>query len=62
MPANEPTAVTEKMNETTRREPPNYSVVTDEEWVHAARAARTATWGAVFYLITTDVLGPYSTP
>lgn len=36
--------------------------VTNEEWMQAARAARTATWGAVFYLITTDVLGPYSVP
>lgn len=37
-------------------------IVTDQEWYHAARAARTATWGAVFYLITTDVLGPYTVP
>lgn len=36
--------------------------VTDEEWVQASRALRTATWGAVFYLITTDILGPYSVP
>lgn len=34
--------------------------VTDEEWLQASRAARTATWAAVFYLITTDILGPYS--
>ncbi|KAI9852675.1 MAG: hypothetical protein M1838_006132 [Thelocarpon superellum] len=37
-------------------------VVTDQEWVQASRAARTATWGAVFYLITTDILGPFSVP
>jgi hypothetical protein len=36
--------------------------VSDEEWAVASRAARTATWGAVFYLITTDILGPYSVP
>jgi hypothetical protein len=36
--------------------------VTEEEWMQAARAARTATWGSIFYLITTDVLGPYSVP
>ena len=36
-------------------------VITDEEWVQASRAARTATWGAGFYLITTDILGPFST-
>ena len=33
----------------------------DEEYVQASRAVRTATWGAVFYLITTDILGPFST-
>lgn len=35
--------------------------VSDEERVQASRALRTATWGAVFYLITTDILGPYTT-
>lgn len=35
---------------------------TESEWFHASRALRTATWGAVFYLITTDILGPYSVP
>ncbi|KAL8773485.1 MAG: hypothetical protein Q9209_001589 [Squamulea sp. 1 TL-2023] len=35
--------------------------VSDEERLQASRALRTATWGAVFYLITTDILGPYST-
>ena len=33
--------------------------ITDEEWVYANRAFRTASTGAVFYLITTDILGPY---
>ncbi|KAF2121933.1 oligopeptide transporter protein [Lophiotrema nucula] len=37
-------------------------VVADEEWHQASRALKTATWGALFYLITTDVLGPYSVP
>lgn len=40
---------------------PGYTVE-DAEWIQASRAARTATWGAVFYLITTDILGPYSVP
>ncbi|KAI9842947.1 MAG: hypothetical protein M1837_006684 [Sclerophora amabilis] len=35
---------------------------TEDEWTTASRAARSATWGAVFYLITTDILGPYSVP
>lgn len=33
--------------------------ITDEEWINASRAMRTASWGAAFYLITTDILGPY---
>lgn len=31
--------------------------VTDAEWRTAARALRTASWGTIFYLITTDILG-----
>lgn len=33
--------------------------ITDEEWTNASRAFRTASSGAAFYLITTDILGPY---
>lgn len=36
--------------------------VSEEEWETAQRAARTASWGAIFYLITTDVLGPFVIP
>lgn len=36
--------------------------VTDEEWRTAARALRTASWGTVFFLITTDILGWGSCP
>ncbi|KAK7424207.1 hypothetical protein QQZ08_008695 [Neonectria magnoliae] len=36
--------------------------VSDQEWKQASRALRTAGWGAIFYLITTDILGPFSTP
>ncbi|KAG2362953.1 hypothetical protein BDR07DRAFT_1484177 [Suillus spraguei] len=38
------------------------SIVTAGEYRAASGALRTATWGSVFYLITTDILGPYSTP
>lgn len=31
--------------------------VTDAEWRTAARALRTASWGQMFFLITTDILG-----
>jgi hypothetical protein len=36
--------------------------VTEAEWKQASRAVRTAGWGGVFYLIVTDILGPFSTP
>lgn len=36
----------------------DYSTVTDLEWRKASRALRTASWGSVFFLITTDILGP----
>ncbi|KAK5136104.1 hypothetical protein LTR08_004154 [Meristemomyces frigidus] len=36
--------------------------ITNDEWYNAQRSIRTATWGSVFYLITTDILGPYSVP
>jgi hypothetical protein len=38
------------------------SAVAAGEYRAASGALRTATWGSVFYLITTDILGPYSTP
>ncbi|KAG1824774.1 transmembrane amino acid transporter protein-domain-containing protein [Suillus subaureus] len=38
------------------------AIVTAGEYRAASGALRTATWGSVFYLITTDILGPYSTP
>ncbi|KAG2124820.1 transmembrane amino acid transporter protein-domain-containing protein [Suillus clintonianus] len=38
------------------------ALVTAGEFRAASGALRTATWGSVFYLITTDILGPYSTP
>jgi amino acid permease len=36
--------------------------VTEEEWTNASRALRTATRGTIFYLITTDILGPFGLP
>lgn len=36
--------------------------ITDEEWTNASRALRTAGTGAIFYLITTDILGPFGLP
>ena len=37
----------------------SHVVITDDEWANASRMMRTASWGAGFYLITTDILGPY---
>ena len=36
--------------------------ILDEEWIRASRAVRTASWSAVFYLLTMDILGPFSVP
>jgi hypothetical protein len=36
-----------------------HHLIPEQEWRTAARALRTASWGAGFYLITTDILGPY---
>ena len=33
--------------------------ISDVEWTNANRAFRTATVAACFYLITTDILGPF---
>ncbi|KAF7886288.1 hypothetical protein EAF00_010391 [Botryotinia globosa] len=38
------------------------STITNDEWTNASRALRTATWSSVFYLITTDILGPFGVP
>lgn len=40
----------------------NWGDVSDAEWRQASRATRTAGWSAVFFLITTDILGPFSVP
>jgi hypothetical protein len=42
--------------------PHNPHIISDDEWMAASRAIRTATWLSVFYLITTDILGPYGAP
>ena len=40
----------------------NLGRVSDDEWKNASRAVRTAGWSSIFFLITTDILGPFSTP
>ncbi|KAJ5948574.1 amino acid transporter [Penicillium verhagenii] len=43
-------------------DPATRMTITDQEWTNASRALRTATRGAIFYLITTDILGPFGLP
>ena len=52
-----------QLNEKTNSSSPDRQPyeITEEEYIQASRAVRTATWGAVFFLITTDILGPFST-
>jgi len=38
------------------------TTVTGLEWRQASRALRTASWGSIFFLITTDILGPTGAP
>ncbi|OQE37964.1 hypothetical protein PENCOP_c009G02656 [Penicillium coprophilum] len=40
-------------------DPERRLAITDEEWANASRSLRSASWGACFYLITTDILGPF---
>jgi hypothetical protein len=58
-------AQTEKELSEKRAEPTGHHEnlhISDTEWYRASRALRTATWAGVFYLITTDILGPFSVP
>jgi hypothetical protein len=51
----------EKNSDSPSDSPPparNYSI-SDEEWMNAQRAVRQAGGAACFYLITTDILGPF---
>jgi len=49
-------------NTAVARKHDDFSTVTDEEWRTASRATRTAGWGTIFFLITTDILGPAGAP
>ncbi|EHK97262.1 putative N amino acid transport system protein [Glarea lozoyensis 74030] len=40
----------------------NLGGVSDSEYKTASRAIRTAGWSSAFFLITTDILGPFSVP
>lgn len=55
-------AHSDEKNVTPSSEDGSGALVTAGEYRAASGALRTATWGTVFYLITTDILGPFSTP
>lgn len=42
--------------------PSSGSIGGDPDWKQAARAMRTASWGTIFFVITTDILGWASCP
>jgi hypothetical protein len=58
----EKAGIDEKGTTTTALTNSNRAGITDSEYKNASRAIRTAGWSSVFYLITTDILGPFSTP
>lgn len=61
-PSKSDAGVAQKGVTTEKADPSDPASVSDEEWSNASRALRTATRGACFYLITTDILGPSSLP
>lgn len=52
----------DRMAELNTNKEGNRATVTDAEWVNASKALRNATAMAIFYLLTTDVLGPFGLP
>lgn len=61
-PSKSDAGVAQKRETNEKVNPSDPGSVSDEEWSNASRALRTATRGACFYLITTDILGPSSLP
>lgn len=53
------TSSSEAIHELNLSDPKIRATISEEEWTNASRALRTATAAACFYLITTDILGPY---
>lgn len=43
-------------------ESPEEKLDIEDDLINARRALRTASWAAIFYLITTDILGPFNAP
>jgi hypothetical protein len=61
-PKSNKSGLDEKMAELNTSKAAKRAAVTDEEWVNASKALRNASAMAIFYLMTTDVLGPFGLP
>lgn len=61
-PKSNKTVLSEKMANLNTSVAGQRAVVSNDEWVSASKAMRNATAMAVFYLLTTDVLGPFGLP
>ena len=61
-PKSNETELDEKMANLNTNDSKQRAVVSDEEWSNASKAMRNATGMAIFYLLTTDVLGPFGLP
>ena len=62
VPASNRSATPEKVDSVQNEKIAEIVTVTSAEREQAYRAFRTSGWISVFYLITTDILGPYSAP
>lgn len=65
MAADESRVTNEKTGELNEKGEPTGEVVAPHyaaDLKNASRAMRTASWGSIFYLITTDILGPFTCP
>lgn len=63
--ADESRVTNEKNGELNEKGEPAGEVVAPQyaaDMKNASRAMRTASWGSIFYLITTDILGPFTCP
>ncbi|KAF8488736.1 transmembrane amino acid transporter protein-domain-containing protein [Gautieria morchelliformis] len=58
----EPVETTADVSDDEKARTPSPVTVTEDDRTQARRAIRTATWLNIFYLITTDILGPTSAP
>lgn len=61
-PKSNATELEEKMANANTNTASQRAMISDDEWTNASKALRNATAMAIFYLLTTDVLGPFGLP